>query len=39
MMQAGVVAEIGGKYTLAQAARAQGELEKGRTTSSLLLIL
>lgn len=38
MMQAGVVAEIGGEYPLAQAARAQADLEAGRTTGSLLLI-
>jgi NADPH2:quinone reductase len=38
MMQAGVVAEIGGEYPLAEAARAQADLEAGRTTGSLLLI-
>jgi NADPH2:quinone reductase len=38
MMQAGVVAEIGGEYPLTQAARAQADLEEGRTTGSLLLI-
>lgn len=38
IMQAGVVAEIGGEYPLAQAPRAQADLEEGRTTGSLLLI-
>ncbi|SFB16881.1 NADPH2:quinone reductase [Collimonas sp. OK607] len=38
MMQAGVVAEIGGEYPLAEAARAHADLEAGRTTGSLLLI-
>jgi NADPH2:quinone reductase len=37
-MQAGVVAQIGREYPLAQAARAQADLEAGRTTGSLLLI-
>jgi NADPH2:quinone reductase len=38
VMQAGVVAEIGGEYSLAEAATAQADLEEGRTTGSLLLI-
>lgn len=38
VMQAGVVAEIGGEYSLADAARAHADLEGGRTTGSLLLI-
>jgi NADPH2:quinone reductase len=37
-MRAGIVAEIGGEYPLADAARAQADLESGRTTGSLLLI-
>src|SRR5205823_1624875 len=37
-MRAGIVAEIGGEYPLAEAARAQADLESGRTTGSLLLI-
>jgi NADPH2:quinone reductase len=36
-MQTGVVAETGGEYPLADAARAQADLE-GRTTGNLLLI-
>jgi NADPH2:quinone reductase len=38
VMQAGVVADIGAEYPLEQAARAQADLEAGRTTGSLLLI-
>ncbi|UHL65462.1 quinone oxidoreductase [Paralcaligenes sp. KSB-10] len=38
VMQAGVVAEIGNEYTLAEAGRAQTDLEGGRTTGSVLLI-
>lgn len=38
MMQAGVIADIGAEYPLAQAAKAQADLEDGRTTGSLLLI-
>lgn len=38
MMQAGVVADIGGEYALADAARAHADLEAGRTSGSLLLI-
>ena len=38
VMQAGVVAQIGGEYPLADAARAHADLEEGRTTGSLLLI-
>lgn len=38
LMQTGVAAEIGGEYPLAEAARAQADLEAGRTTGSLLLI-
>lgn len=38
MMQKGISAEIGGEYTLADASRAQSDLEAGRTTGSLLLI-
>lgn len=34
----GIVAEIGGEYPLGDAARAQADLEAGRTTGSLLLI-
>jgi NADPH2:quinone reductase len=35
---AGIVAEIGGKYRLAEVAKAHGEIEAGRTTGSLLLV-
>jgi NADPH2:quinone reductase len=38
VMQAGVVAGIGREYSLADAGRAQSDLEEGRTTGSLLLI-
>jgi NADPH2:quinone reductase len=38
VMQAGVVAEIGGEYSLVDAAKAHADLEAGRTTGSLLLI-
>jgi NADPH2:quinone reductase len=38
VMQAGVVAEIGGEYFLVDAAKAHADLEAGRTTGSLLLI-
>ncbi|MHB1238571.1 MAG: quinone oxidoreductase family protein [Gallionella sp.] len=38
LMQAGVVAEIGGEYSLEEAAKAQADLEEGHTTGSLLLI-
>ncbi|GAB2902648.1 quinone oxidoreductase family protein [Paralcaligenes ginsengisoli] len=38
VMQAGVVAEIGNEYPLAEAGRAQADLEGGRTTGSVLLI-
>jgi NADPH2:quinone reductase len=37
-MRAGVVAEIGGEYSLSEAATAQLDLEGGRTSGSLLLI-
>ncbi|MBB3809215.1 quinone oxidoreductase family protein [Pseudochelatococcus contaminans] len=37
-MRNGIVAEIGGEYPLGDAARAQADLEAGRTTGSLLLI-
>lgn len=38
MMAAGVLAGIGGEYPLDDAAKAQADLEAGRTTGSLLLI-
>ena len=38
VMQAGVVAEIGGEYSLVNAAQAHANLEAGHTTGSLLLI-
>jgi NADPH2:quinone reductase len=38
MMRAGVVAEIGGEYRLADAASAHADLEAGRSVGSLLLI-
>jgi NADPH2:quinone reductase len=37
-MKAGIAAEIGGEYPLAEAARAHDDLESGRTTGSLLLL-
>ena len=37
-MALGIVADIGAEYPLAEAARAQADLEAGRTTGSLLLI-
>ena len=36
-MQAGISAQIGGEYPLVTAAKAQDDLESGRTTGSLLL--
>ncbi|AXK79280.1 quinone oxidoreductase [Pseudolabrys taiwanensis] len=38
VMRAGIVADIGGEYPLAQADRAQADLETGRTTGSLILL-
>jgi NADPH:quinone reductase len=38
VMQAGVVADIGGEYSLSETAMAQADLEGGRTSGSLLLI-
>jgi NADPH2:quinone reductase len=37
-IQAGISAQIGGEYPLVAAAKAQDDLESGRTTGSLLLI-
>lgn len=37
-MRSGILAEIGGEYCLADAARAQSDLEEGRSTGSLLLV-
>ncbi len=37
LMQTGIAAEIGGEYPLTEVARAQADLEVGRTTGSLLL--
>lgn len=38
LIQNGISAEIGGEYSLTDAAQAQSDLEAGRTTGSLLLI-
>ena len=38
VIRAGIAADIGGNYPLAEAARAQADLEAGRTAGSLLLI-
>lgn len=38
VMRKGITAEIGGEYSLTNAAQAQADLEAGRTTGSLLLV-
>ena len=38
MLAAGIKPAIGARYPLAEAARAQAELEAGRTTGALLLL-